>query len=32
MLKTSIDNPGSPVKALTVLGILSGYVKNPAWF
>lgn len=32
MLKTTIDIPGNPIKALTVLGILGGYVKKPVWF
>jgi hypothetical protein len=32
MLKTIIDKPGNPIKALTVLGILGGYIKNPFWF
>ncbi len=31
MLKTTIDKPGKP-KALTVLGILGGYINNPFWF
>jgi hypothetical protein len=32
MLKTSIGQPGKPIKALTVLGILGGYIRNPLGF
>jgi hypothetical protein len=32
MLKTTIDQPGQPNKALMVLGILQGYLRNPLWF
>jgi len=32
MLKTTIDQPGHPIKALTVLGFLGGYIKNPLGF
>ena len=32
MLKTSVDKPGKPNKALMVLSILQGYIKNPVWF
>jgi predicted ArsR family transcriptional regulator len=32
MLKTNINRPGKPIKALIVLGILGGYVRNPIWF
>ena len=32
MLKTTVEQPGKPNKALMVLGILQGYIKNPVWF
>ena len=32
MLKTTVDKPGMPNKALIALGILQGYIKNPLWF
>ena len=32
MLKTTIDQPGKPNKALMALGILQGYIKHPLWF
>lgn len=32
MLKTTIDNPARPNRLFMVLGILQGYLKNPAGF
>jgi hypothetical protein len=32
MLKTKINQPGQPNKALMVLGVLQGYLQNPFWF
>ena len=32
MLKTSIDQPGQPNRALMALGSLQGYLKHPLWF
>jgi hypothetical protein len=32
MLKTTIDRPGAPNRALLALGILQGYLKHPLWF
>jgi hypothetical protein len=32
MLKSTVDQPGKPNKALMVLGVLQGYLQNPFWF
>ena len=32
MLKTTIDLPGQPNRALMALGIMQGYLKHPLWF
>jgi hypothetical protein len=32
MLKTTIDQPGTPNRLLMALGILQGYLKHPLWF
>lgn len=32
MLKTTVEQPAKPNKALMVLGALQGYIKNPGWF
>ena len=32
MLKTTVDKPGKPNKALMALGILQGYIEHPWWF
>ena len=32
MLKTTIDQPGTPNRPLMALGILLGYLKHPLWF
>jgi len=32
LLKTTINQPGKPNKALMALSILQGYIKSPMWF
>lgn len=32
MLKTTVDQPGEPNKALMALGILQGYIRHSSWF
>jgi hypothetical protein len=32
VLKTTVDRPGKPNKALMALGILQGYIRHSWWF